>query len=212
MARIRFALPPVWPAPHDPGAADRLLERIAETGVLVEAADAVPMLRALGGNSPYLADLAVREAEALAFLAGNGPDAALAGAFDALRAVPFTAPRAVVSSAMRRAKRVVALIAAVADIGGMWVLEQVTAALSDLAEVTLDLAVAHLLRAAHDQGELVLPDPDHPCSASGFIVLGMGKLGARELNYSSDIDLILIHDPAAGIYTERTGGDASRAF
>lgn len=29
---------------------------------------------------------------------------------------------------------------------------------------------------------------------SGLVVLGMGKLGARELNYSSDIDLILLYD------------------
>ena len=60
---------------------------------------------------------------------------------------------------MRRAKRIVALATAIADIGGIWPLERVTAALSDLAEATLSLAMAHLLRAAHDAGELRLPDP-----------------------------------------------------
>ena len=98
---------------------------------------------------------------------------------------------------MRRAKRIVALTTAVADIGGIWTLERVTATLSDLAEATLSLAVAHLLRAAHDAGELRLPDPDDPTRSGGFTVLGMGKLGARELNYSSDVDLVLLYDPAA---------------
>ncbi len=42
-----------------------------------------------------------------------------------------------------------------------------------------------------------LPDPDHPDHGSGRIVLGMGKLGAHELNYSSDIDLIVLFDPTA---------------
>ncbi len=211
-----FSLPPSWPAPHDPAAAARLTERIAAIGPemasLAARPEAEAMLRALGGNSPFLADLAVREAEALAALVGVGPDAVQADALARLRSVPADAARAHVSAAMRRAKRVVALVAAIADIGGMWPLERVTAALSDLAETALCLAAAHLLRAAHDAGELRLPDPDDPGAGSGFVVLGMGKLGARELNYSSDIDLVLIHDPASGIYTARTGGDACQAF
>ena len=53
-----------------------------------------------------------------------------------------------------------------------------------------------------------LPHPDDPALASGFTVLGMGKLGARELNYSSDIDLVLLYDPDPCIYH----GDAAGAF
>lgn len=209
MTDAAFALPRAWPAPYDPAAADRLVARM---GTFAARPDADAMLRALGGNSPFLADLAEREIEALAALAATGPDAVLAQAMAHLRAVPPAAPRALVSSAMRRAKRVVALVAAIADIGGLWSLERVTAALSDLAEAALGLATAHLLRAAHDADELRLPIPDDPAHGSGFVVLGMGKLGARELNYSSDIDLVLIHDPASGIYTPRTAGDACQAF
>eukprot|EP01035_Chromulina_nebulosa_P031572 gene31571-42099_t len=102
----------------------------------------------------------------------------------------------------------VALAVAIADIGGVWSLDQVTAALSDLAEQTLALCTAHLLRAGHDSGELRLPFPADPNRACGFVVLGMGKLGARELNYSSDIDLILLQDPDSGVYH----GEAARAF
>ena len=72
--------------------------------------------------------------------------------------------------------------------------------------------MAHLLRAAHDAGELRLPDPEDPTRGGGFTVLGMGKLGARELNYSSDVDLVLLYDPAAPIYTERSEGHAIGGF
>ena len=113
---------------------------------------------------------------------------------------------------MRQAKRQVGLVCALADIGRQWSLEQVTGALSALAEATLGLAVAHLLRTAHDAGELALPDPDNPATGGGFTVLGMGKLGAGELNYSSDIDLVLLFDPAAPIYTERTADHAMVGF
>src|SRR5262249_61388924 len=77
------------------------------------------------------------------------------------------------------------------------------------AEATLQLAVAHLLRTAHDAGELRLPDPAYPARGCAFTVLGMGKLGARELNFSSDDDLILLHDPDRGVYH---GGEAGAVY
>jgi glutamate-ammonia-ligase adenylyltransferase len=76
----------------------------------------------------------------------------------------------------------------------------------------LSLSVAYLLRAAHDAGDLHLIDPAQPAQNCGFTVLGMGKLGARELNYSSDVDLVLLYDPDAGHYTDRTAGDALGRF
>ncbi|HSU06341.1 MAG TPA: bifunctional [glutamine synthetase] adenylyltransferase/[glutamine synthetase]-adenylyl-L-tyrosine phosphorylase [Acetobacteraceae bacterium] len=202
--------------PHDRAAADRLIERFATIGPAEARRMAQPgmadLLAALGGNSPFLADLAVREAGALGVLAAQGPDAVADAAMAALAATSPAAPHQQVAAALRRAKRVIALTVAVADIGGLWPLERVTAALSDLAAAALDIAVAHLLRAAHELGDLRLPDPDNPAWGSGFAVLGMGKLGAGELNYSSDVDLILIYDPAAPIYTDRTEGDAMRGF
>ena len=216
MSDAPFRLPGDWPGPHDAGAAERLIERFAELGRAEARLSARPavaaLLRALGGNSPYLSDLAVREAAGLRGIVASGPDAVVASALGELAALPPQTLRDRVAAAMRRAKRIVALATAIADIGGIWSLERITGALSDLAEATLGLAMAHLLRAAHDAGELRLPDPEDPTRGGGFTVLGMGKLGARELNYSSDVDLVVLYDPAAPLYTERSEGHATTAF
>lgn len=201
-----------WPLPADAPAAARLVERFTELGRTEARLARDPamraMLMAMGGNAPFLADLALREAATVRLLLRAGPDAVVARTMAGLAALAPGMARAPLAAALRSAKRVVALSVALADIGGLWNLDRVTAALSGLAEVTLGLSVAHLLRAAHDAGELCLPDRASPTQDCGFTVLGMGKLGARELNYSSDIDIILIHDPGAEVYH----GDAPVAF
>ncbi len=216
MTAAPFRLPTTWPRPHDEAAAQRLIERFAERGRaearLAQRPAVGALLAALGGNSPFLADLAVRESAALRALLAEGPDAVAARALASIAALPVTARRELVAATLRHAKRVVALVTAIADLGGIWKLERVTATLSDLAEAALRRAVVHLLRAAHDAKELRLPDPADPERGGGLTVLGMGKLGARELNYSSDIDLVLLCDPSADIYTPRSAGDALGAF
>ncbi|MSP01814.1 MAG: bifunctional [glutamine synthetase] adenylyltransferase/[glutamine synthetase]-adenylyl-L-tyrosine phosphorylase [Acetobacteraceae bacterium] len=205
-----------WPLPFDEAAAGRLLERFSALGRaearIAATANGGAILRCLGGDSPYLSDLAVRESATILRFVAEGPDATAATAMAVLAETRPSTRRDRVAAALRQAKRQVALICALADIGGQWKLEQVTEALSALAEATLSLAVAHLLRAAHDAGELMLPDPENPAAGGGFTVLGMGKLGARELNYSSDVDLVLLFDPTAPIYTERTAGHAMTGF
>jgi glutamate-ammonia-ligase adenylyltransferase len=99
-----------------------------------------------------------------------------------------------VMSQLRRAKRRASLIAGLADISGLWPLEKVTGALTDLAEESLHVAARYVLGAAAAQGAIELADAADPERESGYIILGMGKLGARELNYSSDIDLIVLYD------------------
>ena len=215
----RFVLPTHWPLPADPAAAARLLERFQALGHAEARAAETParslpagaarsLLEALGGNSPYLADLALREATSLRLAVQRGPDAVVAKAMSVLHGLACTVPAPRLAQQLRMAKRQVALAIAVADIGGLWKLERVTAALSELAQAALQRSVAHLLRAGHDRGDLVLADPRDPESGSGFCVLAMGKLGAGELNYSSDIDLILLHDPDCGVYR----GDQASAW
>ena len=159
-----FRLPATWPAPHDAGAAERLIERFAELGRTEARFAARPavaaLLRSLGGNSPYLADLAVRESAQPC--APSSRPARTPWRDAALHELATIAPqtrRDRIAAALRRAKRIVALATAIADIGNIWPLERVTTTLSDLAEAALSLAMAHLLRAAHDAGELRLPDP-----------------------------------------------------
>ncbi len=206
-----FRLPQAWPLPADEGAAGRLVERFAALGRtearLAASAAGAALLRGLGGNSPYLADLAVREAAGLRLLAAAGPEAVVAAALARLATAEPGMPRPPLAALLRQAKRELALATAIADIGGIWRLERVSGALTDLAEAALSLATRHLLLAAHKSGQIRLPDPSMPEHGSGFVVLGMGKLGARELNYSSDVDLVLLYDPDAA-----DTGDAAPGF
>ena len=129
-----FRLPTVWPRPHDSGAADRLIERFGDIGRAEGRLAASPavtaLLRSLGGNSPYLADLAVRESATLRAIVATGPDQVVAAALNELASVTPQTRRDRVAAAMRRAKRVVALATAIADIGGIWPLERITGTLS----------------------------------------------------------------------------------
>ena len=102
---------------------------------------------------------------------------------------------------MRAAKRRAALTIALADLSGLWPLPQITAALSELAETACRVVIRHLLFSLHQAGRITLPYPDEPERDFGFVALALGKLGARELNYSSDIDLVLLFDPEAPVYS-----------
>ena len=108
---------------------------------------------------------------------------------------------------LRELKAKVALLVALADLAGTWDLTQVTRALSTFAERALSRVVDTLLAVAHKRGEITLCYPACPSLESGLIVLAMGKLGGKELNYSSDIDLILFYEPGRlgykGRYTEQ---------
>ena len=91
---------------------------------------------------------------------------------------------------------------ALADLAGVSDVPTTTLWLSDLAESCLHTTIRFLLRDAHHQGKISLVDQDDPERGSGMIVLAMGKLGAYELNYSSDIDLIIFVDERAPAITE----------
>ena len=98
---------------------------------------------------------------------------------------------------LRRMKSEAALLIALADIGGVWPVMQVTAALTDLAVASVQAALRFVLRQEAARGRLSPPTLETPEDDSGLVVLAMGKMGAGELNYSSDIDLIVFFDPAA---------------
>jgi [glutamine synthetase] adenylyltransferase / [glutamine synthetase]-adenylyl-L-tyrosine phosphorylase len=87
---------------------------------------------------------------------------------------------------LRRRRRALALAVALGDLSGELALEDVTSLLSDFADSAIDESVrAAILERAPD------------AEPQGFAVIAMGKLGSHELNYSSDVDLLLLFDPDA---------------
>lgn len=95
---------------------------------------------------------------------------------------------------LRDAKAQAALTIALADISGAWLLEEITTALSNLADFCLNICMDTLLREAHHSSKITLTNLDSPQQDCGIFMLAMGKLGSQSLNYSSDIDLIILFD------------------
>lgn len=158
------------------------------------------LIEGAAGCSPYLAGLLQREADWLPGALGHDDVVARETAgFDDLSSDDLAV-------ALRRAKRRVALFTALADLGGVWPLEQVTGALSDLADRAVDLALRAHVAQERRRGKL----PDTGADAGGIFALAMGKGGARELNYSSDIDLIVLFDETA--YADADQQDARAAL
>jgi glutamate-ammonia-ligase adenylyltransferase len=105
-------------------------------------------------------------------------------------------------SRLRVIKRKASFLIALADLAHIFDARATTRWLSALAEAAISAAIDHLLLSTHDAGKIVLKDITRPSDGSGLIVLGMGKLGAEELNYSSDIDLVIFFDEMAGIVAD----------
>ena len=145
------------------------------------------LLRSVFANSPFLTQELTANIDFVSDFFDDGADLTFANLIAELDKLPVAEmPTPAVMKALRRAKRRTSLLVALADIAGIWPLEAVTGALSKIAEMTLERAVTHLL--ATPQFRTL------PRNAEGLVILGMGKLGAYELNYSSDIDLVIFYD------------------
>ena len=145
--------------------------------------------------SPYLFDLIRADAaRALRVLTGDADKALPDLMARAVRLVGEASSEADVMTALRRMKSEAALMIALCDIGGVWPVMRVTRALTDLAIVSVQTAIRYLLTQEAGRGRILPPNPAAPEEGSGLIVFAMGKMGAGELNYSSDIDLIVFFD------------------
>ena len=127
-------------------------------------------------HSPFLRETAGRFPEIADAFAADGADAAIR------RALAIAGET--VGAELRRCRTALALAVALGDLAGELELEDVTCALSDFADQAID-------RALHGAVAERIAD----AGVDGFAVLALGKLGSRELNYSSDVDLILLFDP-----------------
>ncbi len=172
------------PEPFEPERGDEAVAALPEIGGPVR-----DLLRGTAGCSPYLRGLMTREA---GWLPGalDEPETARDAV---LAALPEVAPDQV-PVALRAAKRRLALLVALADLGGVWTLEEVTATLSRLADIAADTAIKAALWPDLKRGKLPGQGEGDLAEAGGFVALAMGKQGANELNYSSDIDLICLFD------------------
>ena len=191
-----------------PAAARRKLAALAadpEAEALVPALgrDGVrDLLLGLADHSPYLWSLVEEDPARLARLLAAPPRESL-DALLAELAGRRGEDEAELMRALRRAKREAALIVALADVGGVWDVTEATEALTLFADTAVGAALGFVLRQSARAGRLALdPDAPDPQKGSGVVVLALGKHGARELNYSSDIDLIVLYDAAAASIPE----------
>ncbi len=148
------------------------------------------LLAGAGGSSPYLHGLLHSEADWLRAALAGAPDDVL----DKLLTSAAGLDGKALGPGLRQAKRRVALFTALADLAGVWPLETVTGALTRFADLAVDLAVRQLVSAEIDRGKVPGAGAADKDDAAGMVVLAMGKMGAHELNYSSDIDLICLFD------------------
>ncbi|MDI1266312.1 MAG: bifunctional [glutamine synthetase] adenylyltransferase/[glutamine synthetase]-adenylyl-L-tyrosine phosphorylase [bacterium] len=147
--------------------------------------------------SPYLFDLVRADAARLIRIFACDPESHLTELIEKTSQDVLAAGSEVdVMHLLRRTKAEAALMTALCDIGGIWPVMRVTAALTELAVTSVQTALRFLLRQEVARGRMTAGNPDRPEEGSGLIVLAMGKMGAGELNYSSDIDLIVFFDPA----------------
>jgi glutamate-ammonia-ligase adenylyltransferase len=189
------------PRSPDPDLALNNLERVfaqpagrAQLPSLVEGRGRhLDTLLRLLGTSQFFADVLAADPEALELVRGPArqpPDAAELQA-QLRSAVDAATDDAGVLRAFRRFRRRQILRIGVADIVRDRPLEEVTRAVSQSAEVAVEVAVSHSLRQMTSRYGEPLAANDMPARLT---VIGFGKLGGEELNYSSDIDLMFVHD------------------
>ena len=145
-------------------------------------------------NAPFLSRAMDRLPDLVSILSVGD----LTGALDWAQAAGRDADD--VGVALRRERLALSLALAIGDLAGAMPLLEITGALSDFADRALDAAIAAAIRRR-------APDSE----PAGFLALALGKHGARELNYSSDIDPILLYDPQSLPRRERDGpGEAAQ--
>jgi [glutamine synthetase] adenylyltransferase / [glutamine synthetase]-adenylyl-L-tyrosine phosphorylase len=146
-----------------------------------------PLAGARADHSRYVQRVRRRYAGELQRLPAGVPDAAAITALvQALQADGRPLP-----AALRVARQLVLERLAVLDIEQAAPLHHITGAMTALAEATLELALAQARLEADERHGPPQTEQGEPIA---FWIVGMGKLGARELNVSSDIDLIYVYE------------------
>jgi [glutamine synthetase] adenylyltransferase / [glutamine synthetase]-adenylyl-L-tyrosine phosphorylase len=154
------------------------------------------LLLALACHSPFLWRLATANSGRLRRCLETPPEAFLQTCLRELEeATGPESSEATLVRALRLAKQETALVIALADLGGVFDVVAATNALSRVADRFISVALRYLLREAARADRLLLFDDANPEQGCGLVILGLGKLGACELNYSSDVDIVVFFDP-----------------
>jgi glutamate-ammonia-ligase adenylyltransferase len=185
------ALPPLF----DSDRARRTLEELAGLAPsIVEQPHFRRLLEAASGNSPFLARLILKEAAFVQEILNRGPDGVLASLNAEALAVAGSEDEGSVMRALRIAKRRAALAIGLADIGGQFEVMAVTQALTRFADSCVSGALRFLISRAAKASDGANAAPEALEQDTGVVILAMGKMGAFELNYSSDIDLVVFYE------------------
>ena len=199
MSALGQALTPL-DCPGSPAFVEALRQRCAAASLPVP--EPLEALASVAAVSPYLATLMTSDPAAL----GEVLAAPLEATVERACEVVADGDLAAAGVRLRSAKRRVALAVALADLCAGASVATVTGALSDFADAALRSALGCVLADAAQRGKIREAD----VAASGMIVLALGKLGGRELNYSSDVDLVVLFDPERGAAIGLDHGEAVR--
>ncbi|MEE4015745.1 bifunctional [glutamine synthetase] adenylyltransferase/[glutamine synthetase]-adenylyl-L-tyrosine phosphorylase [Roseibium sp. FZY0029] len=196
----RIAVVPTAPDPDHAALFLKDLLSDADAGealksLLQENPDLEGFLLGIIGNSPYLRDLMLADPPRLLNLLQEAPEIRLENLLSDAREARAE-DEAGIMRTLRLFKHDLALTLGLADISGAIGLTRVTGALAGFADAALTAAIRFCLGDLVRRNKFDPKDPEKPEVDSGLIVLAMGKHGANELNYSSDIDLIVLYDPA----------------
>lgn len=210
------------PPIYDEAAARRVEAKLG-TRFAQSPAAARGLVLGVAGASPYLARLIEKAPDAALDLFGRTPQASLARLLESADKAGDLGAVEATMRALRAAKAEAALFIGLAEIAGVWTSLEAGAALADFADAAANAALRAALMSLVPKG-FIAGDPSAkadkekpaPCvdgrtfvcapsragaprpeERSGIAVIAMGKHGARELNYSSDIDLIVLFDPQA---------------
>ncbi|MBV1864159.1 MAG: bifunctional [glutamine synthetase] adenylyltransferase/[glutamine synthetase]-adenylyl-L-tyrosine phosphorylase [Rhodobacteraceae bacterium] len=189
------------PIPFEPELTQEVLAKLG----LAEG-HAKELVAGIAGCSPYLRGLLMREADWFAGALNLEPEEV----FTAILASTGAQAPQELSIQLRIAKRRVALLLAVCDLGGVWSLEQITRRLTEFADFATQAALQSQIRREQARGKLPGVSVEDVADCAGIVVLAMGKMGAYELNYSSDIDLIVLFDETR--HTEENYYDVRAGF
>ena len=181
-------MPPVF----DTARAERTLQSLAAIAPEIAADDPFrSIIAAAAGNSPYLAGLILKQPVFLMQLFERGAEAQLQRLNADVAAAAEEERIAEVQKRLRVAKQRAALTIALSDICGVFDLDTSMAQLTGFADSCVRAALSYQVRSeAHREGLGDRPTADD----GGLVIIAMGKMGALELNYSSDIDLIVFFD------------------